>query len=129
MRAWAIDNVEGFGPRFARANMLGVYRLKDDILEISDDGTGDRYVDSDGNTRVDGDVVQRSKLRVESRRWLLSKLLPKEFGDRLDVNHAVTVSIAEELSEVRRRRLLIECDVQARADAPALAAPIIEGEM
>lgn len=90
VRAWALDDHEGFAARFQRANMIGIAGLKDEILEISDDGGRDTYRDENGLLRVDQEVVQRSKLRVESRRWLLSKLLPKEFGDRQQVEHTGT---------------------------------------
>jgi hypothetical protein len=61
----------------------------EDIIEISDDGSRD-YVatsDEDGAHRVDHDHVSRSRLRVDSRKWLLSKLAPKKYGDRVGLEH------------------------------------------
>lgn len=71
--------------QYARARELGLETMAEEILEISDDGLNDSYVDENGNTRTDYDVVARSRLRVDTRKWLLSKCLPKKYGDKLDV--------------------------------------------
>lgn len=59
--------------------------MAEDILEIADDGTNDTYTTDEGQKRVDTDVIQRSKLRIDTRKWLASKLLPKKYGDSYDV--------------------------------------------
>ena len=64
--------------------------LADDILQIADDGLNDTYRDEDGNTRTDQDVIARSKLRVDARKWLASKMAPKKYGDKLDITANVT---------------------------------------
>ena len=61
--------------------------MAEEILAIADDGINDTYVDDDGRPRVDNDVIQRSRLRVDTRKWLMSKMAPKRFGDKVDVNH------------------------------------------
>jgi hypothetical protein len=37
--------------------------------------------------------VQHQRLRVDSRKWLLSKVLPKLYGDRVAVDHGGGVAI------------------------------------
>ena len=59
--------------------------MADQILEIADDGTNDTYTDSEGNELTNYDVIARSKIRIDARKWLASKLLPKKFGDKIDV--------------------------------------------
>ena len=86
VRRWATDNREGFSPRYARAREMQAARWAEEILEIADDGTGDTWRDDEGNVHTNYDVIQRSKLRVDTRRWLLSKLLPKQFGDKLEIS-------------------------------------------
>lgn len=71
--------------RYARAKELQAEYMADQILEIADDGSNDTYVDENGKVKTDWDVLGRSKLRVDSRKWLASKLLPKKFGDKIDV--------------------------------------------
>jgi hypothetical protein len=83
--------------QYARARQMGYELLADEILEISDDSSADKVVDDDGVVRVNNEAVQRSRLRTDSRKWLLSKMLPKTFGDRLELNAKVTTS-AESLS-------------------------------
>lgn len=56
---------------------------------VSDNSTNDYMdrVDAQGNvTRVpDHENIARARLRVDTRKWVLSKLLPKKYGDKLDV--------------------------------------------
>lgn len=85
VRLWAKDDVDGFAAKYARAREIGYERLADEILEIADDGTNDTRTDDEGNVMTDYDVIQRSKLRVDARKWILSKMLPKVFGDKVDV--------------------------------------------
>ncbi|WP_444633239.1 terminase small subunit-like protein [Cupriavidus oxalaticus] len=83
---WLYTNEE-FRTQYARARELQQEFMAEEILEIADDGTNDTYVDADGNVRVDHDVIARSRLRVDTRKWLMSKLAPKKYGERVDVNH------------------------------------------
>lgn len=50
-------------------------------MEISDEEVGTNYKGGS-----DTGAVQRNRLRVDSRKWLLSKLAPKKYGDRLTVS-------------------------------------------
>jgi hypothetical protein len=70
---------------YARAREAGLERLAEEILEIADDSSHDTKVDERGNERCDNEWVQRSRLKVDARKWLLSKLLPKKYGDKVDV--------------------------------------------
>jgi len=60
-------------------------KIFDDMLSISDDNSNDTFIDDKGIERVNQDVVQRSKLMVDTRKWVLAKLAPKKYGDKLDV--------------------------------------------
>lgn len=76
---------------YARAREARADKLAEDILTISDDGANDTMVDEHGKKVVNQDVIQRSRLRVDSRKWLASKMLPKKYGEKLDVTASVTV--------------------------------------
>ena len=74
----------------ADESIMGRYRMAmamradyhaEQIIEIADDGTNDTYKDEQGNVKVDTDVLGRSRLRVDARKWVASKLLPKVYGD------------------------------------------------
>jgi len=58
--------------------------LAEEILEIADDGINDTYETEDGKEKVNQDVINRSRLRVDTRKWLMSKLAPKKFGERVE---------------------------------------------
>lgn len=83
VRLWALDNTGGFSAQYARARAIGYERLAEDIIAISDDGQNDTYTDDDGNIRTNQDVIARSRLRVDTRKWMLSKMLPKVYGDKV----------------------------------------------
>lgn len=59
-----------------------------EILEIADDGRRDRKIIQKNGKHievVDHDHIRRSELMVNTRKWLLAKVLPHRFGDRFDV--------------------------------------------
>lgn len=76
-----------FAADFVRAREEGFDAIAASCLEIADFGLNDTYLDDEGNKRTDTDVIQRSKLRIETRFKLLSKWYPKKYGDRIDLNH------------------------------------------
>jgi len=80
---WAAANEE-FRELYREARELLQEHWAEDIIEISDDGSRD-YVETgeEGGVRVDHDHIARSKLRVDSRKWLLARLAPRKYGDRI----------------------------------------------
>ncbi len=88
MRAWAIDPDHPLSAQYAKARQVQFDRWAEEVLEIADDGTND-FVErqaADGSTKevLDAEHVQRSRLRVDTRKWLLSKLMAKQYGDKLE---------------------------------------------
>ncbi len=62
--------------------------MADEILDIADDGTNDWMTVKMGGKDVDipnNEVLQRSKLRVDTRKFLMAKMKPKKYGEKLDV--------------------------------------------
>lgn len=80
---WVTDDRDGLEARYRTAQMIRAQLVADEILEIADDNASDYYTDDEGLRRVDHDHIQRSKLRVDTRKWLLAKALPKIYGDKL----------------------------------------------
>ena len=99
---WLADDANAaFRDQYTRAKEFGIEALADDIQEISDDARNDwmeRNGKDDPGWQANGEHIQRSRLRVDSRKWILSKLAPKKYGDKLDLNHSggVSVSLAPE---------------------------------
>lgn len=105
VRLWNTDNVDGFAARYARAREGQADFLAEEIIEISDNATNDwmeRQSEAEKGAGVNngwvlnGEHVQRSRLRVDARKWFASKVAPKKYGDKLDVDHTggITVTIA-----------------------------------
>jgi len=91
VREWAMNEEHPFAQQYDRARMIGYHSMADSIIEISDDKAGDwiEKTSKGGNTfrAVDETAISRAKLQVDSRKWLLSKMLPKIYGDRLTTEH------------------------------------------
>ncbi len=89
VRTWALDPEHPFSPKYVRAREIGYLKMADELLEISDDATNDymKRVSKDGEEYevVNAEHIQRARLRVDTRKWLLSKMLPKVFGDKIAV--------------------------------------------
>ena len=101
VREWARNPEHDFSPRYIRARETGCYALADETLEIADNGSNDWMVRHSANgddvTVLNSEHVQRSRLRVDTRKWLLSKMLPAVFGDRIqhagDAQQPLTVQV------------------------------------
>lgn len=61
---------DGFVERYARAKAEAADAFAEDMLDIADDPSGD---------------YQRDRLRVDTRKWLASKLKPKKYGEKLEL--------------------------------------------
>ncbi len=55
----------------------------DEIVDIADDDTNDFTADKDGKLVANNEHIQRSRLRVDARKWIAVKLLPKRYGDKM----------------------------------------------
>jgi hypothetical protein len=82
VRRWLLDN-EDFCAQYVRAREVQADRFAEEILEIADDASGDWAVDKDGKKTLDHEHVQRSRLRVDTRKWLMARMAPKKYGDKL----------------------------------------------
>lgn len=75
---------------YARAKEEQADFLAEEIIEIADDGSNDLMTVTRGDTTYEQEnkeVTNRSKLRVDARKWIASKLKPKKYGDKIDLNH------------------------------------------
>lgn len=79
------DKDKSKGDRYARATEKRAEAIFEDILNIADENLKDTYIDAEGIERTDHDVIQRARLRVDARKWVLAKMHPTKYGDKLDV--------------------------------------------
>jgi transposase-like protein len=87
VRLWVIKDRDGFAARFRRARECAYHDMEEELREIVDDGRNDwieRRARARGRETVPNrENIQRSRLRYEARRWLLSNALPKFYGNRI----------------------------------------------
>ena len=91
VREWVTDNRDGFAEPYRRARDLQLEHWADAIIDIGDDGSNDwmeRNETNNAGWRLNGEHVQRSRLRCDNLKWLLSKLRPDKYGDRLTNVHS-----------------------------------------
>lgn len=87
---WLADeDKKDFLDKYARAKEFQAELMVEDILTIADE-TGNDTITKTGINGESYDVpnnewINRSKLRVDARKWIASKLLPKKYGDKLDI--------------------------------------------
>lgn len=99
---WARKNPE-FRTQYAQAMEERCERWADEIIEIADDGLND-WVEREkehGEMHLvfNGEHFQRSRLRVDTRKWALSKLLPKKYGDKIEHEHTGGINIIVSVGE------------------------------
>ena len=65
---------------YAHAREDLIERIANEVMELADSD-----VPGTGDGKRDWQAIQQRKLQVDSRKWLLSKLAPKKYGDRLEL--------------------------------------------
>lgn len=82
---WLSAN-ETFRQNYAKAQIDRATVFAEEILEISDDSSDDILVDGD-RISPNSVSVSRDKLKVDTRKWLMSRLDPKRYGDKITQEH------------------------------------------
>lgn len=80
-----VQKDEEFRKQYARARELQADTLADETLDIADDGRNDwmlRNAEDNPGYQFNGEAVARSRLRVDTRKWVAGKLAPKKYGDK-----------------------------------------------
>ena len=76
-----LNNSEELVKQYTRAREEQAETFVDEILEIADENKDDTSIDENGKLIINQEVIARSRLRVDSRKWIASKLKPIRFGD------------------------------------------------
>lgn len=111
IRIWRFKH-PSFAARYAQAKLHQADILAEDILDISDDSSLDtiKKINSNGEEydTFNSEWVQRSRLRVDSRKWLAAKLLPNQYGDKKELEKK-----EDENNQLRQEVM----DLRAKLDA------------
>jgi hypothetical protein len=100
--------------RYTRAKAAQLQVLADQLIDLADtDRVCEKVtIKPDGSREVVIlDQVERTKLQIDTRKWLLSKLDPKKYGDK----------VQQELSgEVGIKTVIVQPDVKIERERPAM---------
>ena len=92
VRFWVIKDYEGFAAQYARAREEQAEHFAEDLIGIADDPS----IPSD-----------QKRIMVDARKWTASKVLPKRYGDRVEVEHSGSIkNLSDEQVEARLTELL-----------------------
>lgn len=67
-----LANDDAFAQSYARAREVQAHREADEIRKIADEATNENY--------------NVARLQIDARKWRASKMNPKKYGDKLDVD-------------------------------------------
>lgn len=87
---WLLDiDKKDFYDQYNASCNIRAENMFDELTEIADDGQNDYMEKEVGEGRTitvaNTEHIQRSRLRTDVRKWYLSKVMPKKFGDKLDI--------------------------------------------
>ena len=87
---WLNDDAnEDFRIKYARARETQAEVLADELMEIADEDKGDAL------------KLQHDKMKIETRQWIASKLLPKKYGNKMEF---------EDTSKQQRKLVIVVSD-------------------
>ena len=81
------DTSKQYAESYARACEIRAEKLTDEILQIADGANADiiGVDEKTGRPIINGEAINRSRLKIDARKWLAGKLAPKKYGDKIDV--------------------------------------------
>jgi hypothetical protein len=96
-----------FLSQYTRAKEESADAMTDESLEIADDARNDwmelHGKDGSVNYQVNGEHIQRSRLRIETRKWYASKLKPKKYGEKLELAGDPNAPLVTRIERVIKR--------------------------
>jgi len=99
---WVSTDREGFSDQYAKAFDARMLFHADELLDIADDGQNDYVESNDPNNdgyRVNGEAIARSRLRVDTRKWLMCKLINR-YSDKNEENTSAAKDIADAMNAI-----------------------------
>lgn len=99
-----LNNNEELVKQYTRAREEQAETFVDEILDIADDNKDDTYLDDNGKLIINQEVIARSRLRVDSRKWIASKLKPKRFGEKIQTENNTTIKLEQDNFVLKRNK-------------------------
>ncbi len=98
---WVKEHRE-FSDQYARAKRQQIEVIIDEIMGIADDTSNDYSTNEDGKLICNHEHIQRSRLRIDTRKWLAAKLAPRLYGDKVQIEET-REAISQETLEANER--------------------------
>lgn len=86
--------------RYARAREERADAIFEEIIEIADNSGSDKKKLDNGVEVIDHEAIQRDRLRVDARKWAVSKMNPDKYGDKLGLKHSGEIRQSSDLSKL-----------------------------
>lgn len=87
------EAVPEFRDQYMRTRARAYEMLADEIIEISDEvEITTKMEGEDVRIGLDATAVARNRLRVDTRKWMLAKMLPKKYGDKVDLTGSLDLN-------------------------------------
>ena len=92
VRNWAVYDYDGFAAQYARARDAQMEAWADETIDIADDARNDWIERENARTgatfiALNEEAISRARLRVDQRKWLMSKWKPSTYGDKITAEH------------------------------------------
>ena len=89
---WCLDETKM--TQYAQAREKRAEVIFEEILTIADDASGDKKYTETGET-MDAEYVARSRIKIDARKWMLGKMQPKKYGDKVqtELSGEITTNI------------------------------------
>jgi|SRR5690606_7101363 len=81
-----LREIESFSEQYARAKEECADMYAEDVIEIADNATNDWMENNDPDNpgfKLNGEHIQRSRVRIDARKWIAGKLKPKKYGEKV----------------------------------------------
>lgn len=96
---WLAKHQE-FQELYTRAKEVQADAFEEELLEIADDSSNDymkrQNADGTAHDLVDNEHINRSRLRIETRKWVMSKLKPRKYGDYKQIDQNISGKLTVE---------------------------------
>lgn len=102
-----LDDIDGFSNQYARARDEQAETLADEIVNIVDNAANPLMVDgipllNDGKPVLYTDTasIAHARLKMDARKWVASKLKPKKYGEKLELEAKVDANVNITMIEI-----------------------------
>lgn len=91
-----LREIEDFAKMYAKAKDEQADYLVEELMEIADDSSKDTLIDPETGKKYENkEWTNRSRLRVDTRKWIAAKLKPRKYSERIDLNHSGEIEVKQ----------------------------------